>query len=301
MMPETANDSWKYIDTIPIDRIRILNPRVRDKRKFHLLIENISKVGLKRPITVSRKSSVPGEGMYDLVCGQGRVEAYLTLGQTHIPAMVIEANKDDCLVMSLVENCARRQHSAVELLQAIANLRQQGYSDRLIGEKIGHTPEYVNMIGGLLERGEERLLSAVEAGILPLSLAMEIAKTDEQGAQAALVEAYTQNKLRGKKLVMARRLLQQRSLKGKRKFEQTIGRPNAPRRNLTSESIVKTYQQEASKQKLLLKKAEVTQGKLLFVVEAMRTLMAAPDFLELLTAEGLSSVPAPLTRRLGKG
>lgn len=300
MTQEATNESWKYIDTIPIGRIRILNPRVRDKRKFQLLIENISKVGLKRPITVSRKGSAPGDAMYDLVCGQGRVEAYVALGQTHIPAMIIEANKDDCLVMSLVENCARRQHTAMELLQAIANLRRQGYSDRVIGEKIGHTPEYVNMIGGLLERGEERLLSAVEAGILPLSLAMEIAKTDEQGAQEALVEAYTQNKLRGRKLVMARRLLQQRSLKGKRKFEQAINRPNAPRRNLTSEAIVKTYQQEASKQKLMIKKAEVTQGKLLFAVEAMRSLMATPDFLTLLMAEGLDSVPAPLRRRLAK-
>ena len=300
MMPEALHESWKYIDTIPIDRIRILNPRVRDKRKFQLLIENISKVGLKRPITVSRKNSAASDAMYDLVCGQGRVEAYQALGQTHIPAMVIEANRDDCLVMSLVENCARRQHSAMELLQAISKLRQQGYSDRVIGEKIGHTPEYVNMIGGLLERGEERLLSAVEAGILPLSLATEIAKTDEQGAQAALVEAYTQNRLRGKKLVMARRLLEQRSLKGKRKFEQAINRPNAPRRNLTSETIVKTYQEEANKQKLMVKKADVTAGKLLFVVEAMCSLMAAPSFLTLLKAEGLDSVPAPLKKRLAK-
>jgi ParB family chromosome partitioning protein len=300
MTQKTANESWKYIDTIPIDRIRILNPRVRDRRKFQLLIENISKVGLKRPVTVSRKSTASSDAMYDLVCGQGRVEAYQALGQTHIPAMIIEANKDDCLVMSLVENCARRQHSAMELLQAIANLRRQGYSDKAIGEKIGHTPEYVNMIGGLLERGEERLLSAVEAGILPLSLATEIAKTDEQGAQAALVEAYTQNKLRGRKLVMARRLLEQRSLKGKRKSEQAINRPNAPRLNLTSASIVKTYQQEASKQKLMSKKAELTEGKLLFVVEAMRSLMAAPDFLNLLRTEGLDSVPAPLKKRLAK-
>lgn len=301
MTKETTDESWKYIDIIPIDRIRILNPRERDKRKFRLLVENISKVGLKRPITVSKRSAGENETNYDLVCGQGRIEAFVALGQTHIPAMVIEASKNDCLVMSLVENCARRQHRAIDLLQEIANLRQRGYSDKEISGKIGFTPEYVNMIGGLLEKGEERLLSAVEASILPLSLAVDIAKADEEGAQAALMEAYTQKKLRGKKLVTVRRLLQQRSLKGGRLLDQNFGRYNAPKRTLTSEGMVRAYQQEADRQKVLIKKAEVTQGKLLFVVEAIRSLMAEDGFMSLLKAEGLDAVPAPLRHRLVKG
>lgn len=301
MTKAKTDEAWKYIDIIPIDRIRVLNPRERDKRKFRLLVENISKVGLKRPITVSKKSLDENEATYDLVCGQGRIEAFVALGQAHIPAMVIEASKNDCLVMSLVENCARRQHRAIDLLQEIANLRQRGYSDKEIGGKIGFTPEYVNMIGGLLEKGEERLLSAVEAGILPLSLAVDIAKADEEGAQAALMEAYTQKKLRGKKLVTVRRLLQQRSLKGGRLFDQNFGRYNAPKRTLTSEAMVRAYQQEADRQKVLIKKAEVTQGKLLFVVEAMRSLMSEEGFMNLLKAEGLDAVPAPLRHRLVKG
>ncbi|WFN88394.1 plasmid partitioning protein RepB C-terminal domain-containing protein [Agrobacterium pusense] len=301
MTKAKTDEAWKYIDIIPIDRIRVLNPRERDQRKFRLLIENISKVGLKRPITVSKKSIDEHEANYDLVCGQGRIEAFVALGQAHIPAMVIEASKNDCLVMSLVENCARRQHRAIDLLQEIANLRQRGYNDKEIGAKIGFTPEYVSMIGGLLEKGEERLLSAVEAGILPLSLAVDIAKADEEGAQAALMEAYTQKKLRGKKLVTVRRLLQQRSLKGARLFDQNFGRYNAPKRTLTSEAMVRAYQQEADRQKVLIKKAEVTQGKLLFVVEAMRSLMSEEGFMNLLKAEGLDAVPAPLRHRLVKG
>lgn len=297
MTQDFSHESWKYIAIIPIDRIRILNPRARDKRKFQLLVENIGKVGLKRPITVSKRTNANNEPTYDLVCGQGRAEAFMALGQTHIPAMIIEASKDDCLVMSLVENCARRQHSAKELMQAIKNLRQQGYGDKVIAEKIGFTQQHVNMIVNLLEHGEERLLSAVEAGILSLSLATEIAKTDQQGGQAALVEAYNQKGLKGRKLVAARRLLEQRSLKGKRMFEQSPLKANAPRQSVTSETIIKTYQQEAAKQKLLMKKAEVTQSKLLFAVEAMRKLIAEPEFIKLLQAENLDSIPSPLRKR----
>lgn len=298
-MTEGENQvAWKYIDAVPINQIRILNPRDRDKRKFSLLVDNISKVGLKRPITVSTRGTEEHKSGYDLVCGQGRIEAFLVLGQTHIPAMVIDASRNDCLVMSLVENCARRQHRAIDLLQEISNLRQRGYSDKAISGKIGVTSEYVNQIVGLLEKGEERLLSAVEAGAMPLSLAVQIAKTDEEGAQAALIDAYTQRQLRGKKLVVVRRLLQQRSLKGGRLSAPNFGRVNTSKRALTSEAMVRAYQLEADRQKVLIKKAEVTQGKLLFVVEAIRSLMMEEGFVSLLRSEGLDSLPAQLKQRL---
>ena len=45
---------------------------------------------------------------YDLVCGEGRLEAFRMLDETEIPAVVIDAAEADCLVMSLVENLARR-------------------------------------------------------------------------------------------------------------------------------------------------------------------------------------------------
>ena len=104
--------SEKRIIQIPIEKIRVLNPRVRNRRNFEEIVENISRVGLKRPITVSRRSGTdPVE--YDLVCGQGRLEAFVQLGQSTIPAIVLNADEHDCLVMSLVENCARRQHKAI--------------------------------------------------------------------------------------------------------------------------------------------------------------------------------------------
>lgn len=42
-----------------------------------------------------------GGPYYDLVCGQGRVEAFKALGQEEVPALVVNANP---LVASLVEN-----------------------------------------------------------------------------------------------------------------------------------------------------------------------------------------------------
>ena len=100
--------------------------------------------------------------------------------------MIIDAEESDCLVMSLVENCARRQHRAIDLLEDISTLRKRGYDDRDIAEKIGVTQDYIRMISTLLSKGEERLVKAVEIGILPLNMAIEIAKSDDDEVQRAL-------------------------------------------------------------------------------------------------------------------
>src|SRR3954465_3179922 len=99
----------RKLETIQIDKIRVLNPRVRNQRNFDEIVKSIAQVGLKRPITVSPRTSDADSFEYDLVCGQGRIEAFIQLGQSKIPALMIDAEESDCLIMSLVENCARRQ------------------------------------------------------------------------------------------------------------------------------------------------------------------------------------------------
>ncbi|MBJ6370764.1 ParB N-terminal domain-containing protein [Sedimentitalea sp. CAU 1593] len=288
------------VTLVPTDRIRVLNPRVRNPRTFADMVENIAKIGLKRPITVTRRAETDPQE-YDLVCGQGRLEAFIELKQKAIPAIVIEADESDCLVMSLVENCARRQHRPIDLMREIGTLRERGYSDRQIGDKIGVSPDYVGMIAGLLERGEERLVTAVETGLLPLNLAIDISKTDAEGAQRALMDAYTQKKLRGKKLAAARRLIEQREARGKKMHPKAYGRDSRSRRPLTSEALVRAYQKEADRQKLLIKKAELTQGRLLFICQAFRTLLEDDHFVTLLRAEGLETMPTHLQVSVADG
>ena len=301
MMAKSAEETHATeVTLVPTDSIRVLNPRVRNPRTFADMVENIAKIGLKRPITVTRRAETePPE--YDLVCGQGRLEAFIQLKQKAIPAIVIDADESDCLVMSLVENCARRQHRPIDLMREIGTLRERGYNDRQIGDKIGVSPDYVGMIAGLLERGEERLVTAVETGLLPLNLAIDRSKTDAEGAQRALMDAYTQKKLRGKKLAAARRLIEQREARGKKIHPKQYGRDGRNRRPLTSEALVRAYQKEADRQKLLIKKAELTQGRLLFLCQAFRSLLEDDHFVTLLRAEGLETMPSYLQDSLAEG
>src|SRR6202022_418254 len=184
-------------------------------------------------------------------------------------------------------------------LADITTLRGRGYNDREIAAKIGVSTEYVHMISKLLESGEERLVTAVEAGILPLNMAIEIAKSDDEEVQRALTQAYTEKKLRGRKLVAVRRLIDQRRRRGKHLHGQSYGRRDGAKRPLTTESMIRVYRQEADRQRLLIKKAEVTQNRLLFVVEAMRALREDQEFSRLLQVEKLGLMPAFLEQQLG--
>ena len=300
-MSRSKDKVVRTIKAIPINEIRYLNPRVRNRRNFQEIVQSIAKIGLKRPITVSPRKTEADSASYDLACGQGRIEAFIQLGQTEIPAIVIEAEESDCLVMSLVENCARRQHRALDLLQDIGTLRGRGYNDYEIAAKIGVSSDYIRMIGTLFEKGEERLVAAVEAGILPINIAIEIAKSSDEDVQHALTQAYTEKKLRGKKLVAVRRIIEQRRRSGKQMHDSRFGRRDGARRPLTGESIIRVYRQEADKQKLLVKKAEVTQSRLLFIVEAIRELRDDENFANLLRAESLDSMPAFLEQRIADG
>ena len=122
-------DAVQTIQIIPVARITVVNPRVRNKKVFKEIVDNIARLGLKRPITVTKYEAPDGGFQYDLVCGQGRLEAYQALGQTEIPALVVAADEEDCAVMSLVENFARRQHHAIDLLHDIEGLKRRGYDE----------------------------------------------------------------------------------------------------------------------------------------------------------------------------
>ncbi|MCZ2110360.1 MAG: ParB N-terminal domain-containing protein, partial [Dehalococcoidia bacterium] len=94
------------VELVPIAKIRVLNPRARNKAKFGEIVTNVSKVGLKRPITICPRRNEPGE--FDLVCGQGRLEALQRLGQTHVPAIVRDATSEERYLVSDDENIQRR-------------------------------------------------------------------------------------------------------------------------------------------------------------------------------------------------
>jgi ParB family chromosome partitioning protein len=287
------NPISETVRMIAISSITVLNPRSRNRKIFQELITSIANLGLKKPITVSARE----DGGYDLICGQGRMEAFVALGQDEIPAVVMEASVEDCYVMSLVENLARRQHTPLELVREIGALKDRGYSVAEIARKTDFSPEYIWAISFLLENGEERLIGAVERGVIPHTIAMEIAKASDPELQGALADAYEQKALPGNQLIAIRRIIEQRRTSGKAGHSGSRG-PSA-RLRVTADSLVRAYRKETDRQKLMIKKASLAQSRLLFVVNGLRRLLDDEHFVTLMRAEAMHTLPKPLAERLG--
>lgn len=281
------------VEMIPIARITVVNPRIRNKKHFKEIITNIGQVGLKRPITVTRRMEAGGP-FYDLVCGQGRLEAFKALGQQEVPALVVNANKEDCLVASIVENCARRQHRAIDYLQDIGAMKGRGHSVPEIARMTGLSGEYVYAVVRLLEKGEERLLRSVETGQIPFSVALEIAEAEDHDIQAALQSAYEKKLLRGKKLMAAKRIVEQRRQQGKG-LKHNIKSKSRP---LSSEALLKAFQEDVDRKRILIRRAETAKARLIFIIEAMRKLLADGRFSSILAEEELISLPEALISRI---
>ena len=67
------------------------------------------------------------------------------------------------------------------------------------------------------------------------------------------------------------------------------------------ESLLRTYREDADKKRLLVQKAEATRDRLDFVTAALRTILADEDFITLLRAEGLDTLPRNLGERIQGG
>ena len=283
------------VSLVPIERIRVLNSRERNGKVFDDIVDNIRTIGLKKPITVTERVGEDGHPTYMLVCGEGRMNAFRILGETHIPALVVNVSDEDAFIMSLAENIARRGYRPLEILADIEVMRKRGYSADVVIRKTGLSPKYVKDIMFLLEQGEDRLIQGVQRGSIPLTTALEIARAKDSNADlgAVLQEAYENGHLKGRQIIAAKRLIEQRGELGPGTRSLAGVRPP-----ITSYSLVRTYEKEVDRQRKMVLKAEHAHQRLLLVVQGLKKLFANDNFINLLRAEGLDSLPKYLADQI---
>lgn len=278
---------------IPANQLRVLNPRTRNPYFFSQLVENIATVGLKRPITVAYGGKNEEGDWYEVLCGQGRLEALKALGETMIPCCIVEASQIDRFLITLTENIARRRHSAVELMNGLQVLRAKGYTNDQIARKTNLDPAYISGVLVLLERGEQRLLQAVEKRDMPLWLAVEIARSSSEDVQAAMLSAYESKTLKGEQLIRVRRLISKREATGKKMSSRLQSKDNT-----TPQKLLRTYQTEVRRKKIVLQNARIQDQRLLLIISAIKRFLSDEHFRTLLRAEGIKDIPEAVATRL---
>jgi len=291
-------DMPESVTLVPIARIEVLNARDRNMKIFEEIVENIRVIGLKKPITVTGRDGPDGKPSYLLVCGEGRLNAFRLLGETHIPALVVDVSDEDAFIMSLAENIARKGHRPLEILADIELLLARGLSAEDIIRNTGLSQKYVRDIIFLLNKGEERLIEAVQHGTIPLTAALEIARAkdgdenSDENLGDMLEEAYQTGQLNGHQITDAKRLIEKRRQKGPKSAS---GRSKLP---ASTYSLVKAYQKEVARQHSMVLKAEHAQQRLLLVIQGLKSLFCDENFVTLLRAEGLDTLPKYLADRL---
>ncbi len=274
------------VQMLPIAKIRIVNPRSRDKIKFAIITASIGRVGLKRPVLVTEREPDADGTLYDLVCGQGRIEALSSLGHVTVPAIIIDVSTEDRYLMSLIENIARPQPATTALVHEVQRLKAAGYNGKTIAQKLGLEPSYITGILHLLRKGEDRLIARVEKGTIPLKVAITIATASSQDIQRALSEAYEEGSLRGAKLQAAQRLVAQRA---------NIAPSDT---QLTGKDLVRMYEKHTERQRGLIRRAGIVSQRLALLTSLMQQLLADDHFATLLRAEGFARMPQLLADRV---
>ena len=278
------------IQRIPISEIRVVNPRSRNKIAFRSIINSIGTIGLKKPITVARCKPDKDGTCYELACGQGRLEAVASLGDKDIPAIMTDAPRSERYLMSLIENIARKRPRGSELLREVQRLKQARYTNAAIAEMLGLGHTYVDGIARLAKCGESQLVEQVEAGTIPLSIAVKIATSGSAEIQRVLNTAYQKGDLRGAKLRAVERLVSARSARR--------SSPDQPKVTLSGPELLKEYEAHTDRQRAVVKRASIVHERLAILSASMKTLLADPRFTRLLRTERLDMMPEQLLIRV---
>jgi ParB family chromosome partitioning protein len=217
------------------------------------------------------------------------------LGETRIPAVIIEATREQQYLMSLVENLARRPPCNRDLLREIKAMTSRGLRPPEMARKLGLDRTYIYGIVNLLDQGEVSLVEAVEARRLPISVAAVIAKGTSEEVQRALKEAYEKGELRGQRLANARRMISYRL-----KHRASTRGPKRTK-EMSPRALVNEYRFQLEKTRVLVRRASIANQRLLLMVSMFHRLLADENLVGVLRAESHLTMPEWLAGRLKEG
>lgn len=269
---------------IPLDKIKVVNSRTREKRQFEENVRSIGQVGLYKPIVVNRRN-LKTTGMYELICGEGRLLAHAKLGKTHIEADVWNTDECQAHLMTLGENIIRTPPQTIEFARILKEMHDYGMTLEQLSAISGKSPAYVQDYIRLVEQGEERLVKGVEDGIFPLVFAMSVAHSTDRSIQHLLMDAFDSGIVNSNNLSRVRKIIEDRLEKGKELASKKATVPYSVEK-LKSDIRSMTRQKEA-----FVFEAGQRESRLMRILVTLKELGRDAKFSKILAADGLATVP----------
>lgn len=271
-------------EMIPIDRIKVINSRTRDEGQFSLNVQSIQSNGQLKDIRVNDKF-LAKEGVYELICGEGRLIAQKRLGKTHIRAEIVTCSRKQAYLESLVENLARSRPGTMEFAYELKRLHDEGWSDEQLGKVACRSSEYIRQFIRLVENGEDRLIQGVEQNVFPISFALLVASADESSIQNVLMDAFAQNIVNSHNFAKARAIITARL--GGRKRKGSNGKSSQYTVAALTHDIANSTQAKES----YVREARAKESRLYVLLDGLGLLWKDEALMELLRAEQLGNRP----------
>ena len=275
------------VHMVKISSIKVVIPRSRNKFRHAEITESIDASGLRKPITIRR--IVDKKYDFALICGQGRLESLTALGEELIPAFILDIDENQAYIMSLVENMARVIPRAGEQFQRIKEMTEQGLTNKEISSSTGLSLHWITSLTMLINKGENKLLSAVESGCIPISFAVEIARVDFEGGQELLIKAFDEGLIKHKDVGKIREILDSRD-EGLKGFINNNFGVAKKKKKMTTDELQQLYQDNISQHKKIKNKAEYVEIKLLVAGQIFKELTSNESFSKIVSEESLQDV-----------
>jgi ParB family chromosome partitioning protein len=271
-------------EMIPIDKIKVINSRTRDEVQFTLNVQSIDAIGQIKDIRVNDKF-LAKDGIYELICGEGRLIAQKRLGKTHIRAEIVTCNRKQAYLESLVENLARSRPGTMDFARELKSLRDEGWDYEKIGKIACRSVEYIRQYIRLVENGEERLIQGVEQAVFPISFAVLVAQSNDAGIQNVLMDAFDQGIVNSSNFSKARAIIKARMDHRKRK-KGAGGSSDYTLAALTEDIATATQAKES-----YVREAQSKESRLFILLDGLAALWKDAEFMQLIQAEQLEKRP----------
>jgi len=268
-------------DELPVDNIKVINSRNRDQEQFEMNVESIDQVGLLKPIRVNDKF-LARSGMYELICGEGRLLAHQQLGRTVVLAEVVTCTRKEAHLQSLVENIARTKPGSMDFARELKRLHDEGWNYKQIARVACKSEHYIQDYIRLVEQGEERLIHGVEAGIFPIKFATQVASTDDSRIQNVLMDAFDEGIVTTTNFAQARRIITARSKEHKKSSAAKQYTVTQLQRDIAETTKAKTS---------YVREAKTKENRFMTLLNGINALWKDADFVKLVREEKLNNRP----------
>ena len=271
-------------EMVPVDKVKVINSRLRDEEQFQMNVQSIDAVGLLKPILVNDKF-LSNSGLYELVCGEGRLIAHKRLGADEIKAEVLTCSRKEAYLLSLIENLARSRPGTMEFARALKQMHEQGWNYKEIARVACKTEEYIRLYIALVNNGEDRLIRGVEQSLFPISFAMQVAQTDDSNIQNVLMDAFDQGIVNCQNFARARAIINARFDSRNRK-----GKANNPA-SYTVKALVIDIADATKAKDSYVREAKEKENRLILLLDGVEALFRDEAFVDLLRQEGMVDRP----------